>query len=128
MDILLNRAYRLGMMSRLVTLLAMLAIVVMTTVTAAHAVRMTAGAGHAMHGGETAHVLSTMPCDHDAPCGAADNTMCELACLGLTAVLIAQGVTAGHGSAGTIHDVPRDTSQVGRAPGLTERPPQFRLL
>lgn len=116
------------MLARLVTLLAMLAIVVMTTVTAAHAVRMTAGAGHAMHVDEMTDVLPAMPCDHDAPCGAVDDTMCELVRVGLTAVLISPGTTAGRGLAGTIHDFPPDTSHVGRAPGLTERPPQFRLL
>ena len=52
MDIPVTSAYLSGMFSRLVTMLAVLAIAVMTTVTSAHAARLSAEPDHSMHVGE----------------------------------------------------------------------------
>lgn len=49
MDIPVTSAYLSGMFSRLVTMLAVLAIAVMTTVTSAHAARLSAEPDHSVH-------------------------------------------------------------------------------
>ena len=59
MDIPVSSAYLSGMFARLVTMLAVLAIAVMTTVTSAHAARMSAEPDHAVHVGEMMQVSPT---------------------------------------------------------------------
>ena len=130
MDIPVNGAYPPGMFSRLVTMLAALAIVVMTTVTSAHAARLSAEPDYSVHVGEMMHVApgSQDPCDGDHHCGSGDVEACELLCAGLSVFLTSPGEGAGSDYAPASHDLPTGKVFASRAPGLNERPPKHRLL
>ena len=81
----MTSAYLSGMFSRLVTMLAVLAIAVMTTVTSAHAARLSAEPDHSVHVGEMMQVAagSDRSCDGEQHCGSMDSGSCELLCSGL---------------------------------------------
>lgn len=120
------------MFARLVMLLTILAITVVTTVTPAHAARMSMGFGvdHATHVADIVHSPDTVErdCDGKQHCGSADAAMCEVVCAGLSAFLTASGTKSGHAHGPARHSFPSDAIHVGRVPGLTEHPPKLRLL
>jgi len=132
MDILVSSAYLCGMITRLVTMLAILAITVVTTVASAHASRMSMSADpdHATHLSEMMHSPDSveLACDGKKHCGSADAGMCEFVCAGLSAFLTSPGGEAGHVHGPASHDFPTEAIHVSRAPGLNERPPKLRLL
>ena len=131
MDILVSNAYVSGMFARVLTMLAILAIAVVTTIGAAHAARMggmqadqAAQPGSMMHASADTHP----PCEGSEHCGPADAAMCEFVCAGLSVFLTMPGVEAGHAFGFADHDFSAEASHISRAPGLNERPPKLRLL
>lgn len=131
MDIPASAAYLANMLGRLVAMLAILAITVVTTVTSFHAARMSMGpaSDHAAHMGEIMHSADRAQpdCDGEQHCGSANAEMCAFVCAGLPAFLPPSGAATGHSRGHARHDFPPETSLVGRAPALHERPPQLRL-
>ena len=130
MDIPVTSAYLSGMFSRLVTMLAVLAIAVMTTVTSAHAARLSAEPDHSVHVGEMMQVAagSEHSCDGEQHCGSIDTGSCELLCAGLSVFLTSPSDSSGSDYAPASHDLPTGAVLAGRAPGLNERPPKHGLL
>ncbi len=130
MDITAGKAKVDLMIDRFVTMLAMLAIAVVTTMTPAHAARMNAGLEPAVHVSEMNYVadFGERSCADQLHCVAADAGMCDFVCAGLTAFLAFP--CAGNGE----EYVPSrlvfrpDASNVGGAPGVNERPPKLHLL
>lgn len=130
MDIPVSSAYLPGMFARLLAMLAVLAIAVMTTVTSAHAARLSAEPDHAVHVSETMQATdsSGLSCNGEQPCGSSDAGMCEFACAGLSVLLPVPGGEAHRDFSPSNHDLPSATIHASRAPGLDERPPKLRLL
>ena len=130
MDIPVTSAYLSGMFSRLVTMLAVLAIAVMTTVTSAHAARLSAEPDHSVRVGEMMQVAagSEHSCDGEQHCGSIDTGSCELLCTGLSVFLTLPGEGSGSDYGPVSHALPADAILASRAPGLNERPPKLRLL
>lgn len=106
------------MVARVITLLAILAIAVVTTGTSAHAARMSMSSGHdhAAHLGEMlpSPEVTEAACEDELPCGSADAGMCALVCAGLSALLVSPSADNEqvHGTAG--HRVPQEASHVSR--------------
>lgn len=130
MDIPVTSAYLSGMFSRLVTMLAVLAIAVMTTMTSAHAARLSAEPDHSVHVGEMMQVAagSEHSCDGEQHCGSIDTGSCELLCAGLSVFLTLPGEGSVSDYGPVSHALPADAILASRAPGLNERPPKLRLL
>ena len=130
MDIPVTRAYLSGMFSRFVTMLAVLAIAVMTTVTSAHAASLSAEPDHAAHVSEMMQLAagSDHSCDREQHCGSIDAGSCELLCAGLSVFLTSQREDSASDCAPASHVLPTAETVVSRAPGLNERPPRLRLL
>lgn len=130
MDIPVTGAYLSGMFARLVTMLAVLAIAVMTTVTSAHAARLSAGPDHWVDAGETMQFAadSENPCAGNQHCGSGDDGACELLCAGLSAFLTSPGEGSGRDYASGNHNLPISTIVASRGHGLNERPPRHHLL
>lgn len=130
MDITVRNAYVHVMFGRFVTILAMLAIAVVTTMTPAHTARMSAGLDHAVHVSEMMHVTpdGEHSCTDQLHCGAAETSMCEFVCAGLSAFLPFPSAETGQEYAPSRHDFPAEAIHVSRAPGMNERPPKRRLL
>ncbi|MBC2858467.1 hypothetical protein [Stappia sp. 28M-7] len=118
------------MIDRFVTMFALLAIAVVTTMTPAHTVRMSAGQDHVFHVSEMMHVTddSGRSCADQLHCGTADASICGFVCAGFTAFLPFPSAKTGQEYVPSRHDFPLEASHVGHAPGLNERPPKFRLL
>ncbi|HHZ08459.1 MAG TPA: hypothetical protein GX405_06725 [Rhizobiales bacterium] len=122
------------MFARLVSIFAILAIVVVTTMSAAHAARMagmqlhrTAHPGAIMHASGDAHPS----CDGDQHCGSADGSLCEFVCAGLaglSVLLTTPDVEVGHAYRPASHNLPSEANRVSWSPDLNERPPKLRLL
>lgn len=130
MDIPLSNVYLSCMFARLTTMLAVLAIAVMTTVTAGHAGRLSAEPDHAVHISKTMQVDADHvgPCDGERHCGSGDVANCELLCAGLSVFLASPSEGSGSNYAPISHDLPAAENVASRAPGLNERPPKLRLL
>ncbi len=130
MDIPLSNVYLSCMFARLTTMLAVLAIAVMTTVTAGHAGRLSAEPDHAVHVSKTMQVDSVHvgPCDGERHCGSGDVANCELLCAGVSVFLASPSEGSGSNYAPVSHDLPAAENVASRAPGLNERPPKLRLL
>lgn len=131
MDILANSTYLLTMFSRLIRMLAILAITVVTAMDSAHAVGMGSGSDHAMHVGEMMHSteVSEHASDAGQHCGPDDVGICEFVCGGLSALLLTSpcdNVEQVHRPAS--HGFPSAAIHVSRTPGLNKRPPKLRLL
>ncbi|MGA0542949.1 hypothetical protein [Neotabrizicola sp. VNH66] len=126
----MTSAYLSGMLSRLVTMLAVLAIAVMTTVTAGHAALLGAEPDHAVHVSKTMQVDAghPEPCDGERHCGSGDVASCELLCAGVSVFLTSPNEGSGGDCASAGHDLPAAENLASRAPGLNERPPKLRLL
>lgn len=131
MDIIVSDAYRRAMLARLVSLFAILAIAVVTTISAAHAARMvgmqldhTAHRNALMHASAAAH-----PSCGDARHGrSADAAICEFVCAGLSVILTIPALEARHAFGSADHETPAEAIHVSHIPGLNERPPKPRLL
>ena len=130
MDIPVTSAYLSSMFSRLVAMLAVLAIAVMTTVTSAHATGLSTEPDHAAHVSEMMQVAggSEHSCDGDRHCGSIDAKSCELLCIGLSVFLTSPSESSGSDYAPASHDLPTGAVLASRAHGLNERPPKLRLL
>ncbi len=129
MDIPVTSAYPSGMFSRFVTMLAVLAIAVMTTATSAHAARLSAEPDHSVHVGEMMQGAGgSEPCDGDYHCGSGDAEACEVLCAGLSVFLAPPSDSSGSDYAPANHDQSSGAIVASRAPGLNERPPKLRLL
>lgn len=130
MDILVSSTYFASMIRRLATLLAILAITVVTSLASAHAARMSSGVDRDSHVAGMVHSsdIAERTCDAGQHCGAADAGMCEFVCAGLSAFLISPTGESGRAHGPARHDLPSEASPVSRAPGLNERPPKLRLL
>ena len=130
MDIPVTSAYLSRMFSRFITMIAVLAIAVITTVTSAHAAGLSAEPDHSVHVGEMMQVAtgSENPCDGDQHCGSGDAEACEVLCAGLSVFLTSPGEGSGSDYAPASHDLPSGAVLASRAPGLNERPPKLRLL
>lgn len=132
MDILVSNAYLCSMLERVVTMLAILAITVVTTVTSAHATRMSMNSGvdHAMHVADMmlTPVMAVLDCDAAEHCGSSNAEMCRFVCAGLALFLAPSCGEAGQAHGAASHDEQSEALHVGRAPGVNERPPKFRLL
>ncbi len=131
MDIIVSGAYLSGMLARIVSIFAILAIAVVTTIGAAHAARMggmqldhTAHVGAMMHASGDAHPS----CQGNQHCGSADASICEFVCTGLSVFLAMPGVEAGHAFGSADHNSRAEAVHVSHMPGLSERPPKLRLL
>lgn len=130
LDMLARSTYVHDMFGRVITMLAILAIALVTTATSAHASLMAVDQDHALQVGEMVHasVGSELSCDGDRHCGSADAGMCEFVCAGLSTFLTSPDAEAGHEYESASHDFPSEASHVSLAPGLNERPPKIRLL
>jgi hypothetical protein len=130
MDSLTLRSYVHLMLARVLSILALLAIVVVTTGAPAHAAKMTSVSEHAVHAHQMTHkaVEDSHSCVQKNACNASDAGLCEFVCAGLTALPGMPVAEAGQSFAPIRHDASADTSLAGRSPELTERPPKFRLL
>jgi hypothetical protein len=129
MDILMSNAYLCDMLARVITMLAIFAITVVTTVASAHA-RMSVLPDHAMHVSEMMHASgnSDLSSDRDQPCGSADSGLCEFVCTGLSVFLTSSGEVAGHDHGPARHDLPSGAIHTSQTSALDERPPILRLL
>ncbi len=119
------------MLARLVSIFAILAIAVVTTISAAHAARMDGIQGdHALHAGAMMHASADAQpfCDDGQHCGSADAAVCEFVCAGLSVFLTMPDLEAGDAFGPASHDLPSEAAHVSHAPGLNERPPKLRLL
>lgn len=126
MDILMSSAYPFSMLSRVITMLAALAITVVTTMGPAHAVGMGSGPSRAMHVDAIMHP-EDLACDAGQHCGSAGAEMCEYVCTGLSAFPTSPGEQAKHFHGSVNHDISPDAIDVSRAPALNKRPPKHRL-
>ncbi|MDR5653967.1 hypothetical protein [Ruixingdingia sedimenti] len=118
------------MFSRLLAMLAVLAIAVMTTVTAGHAARQGADPDHTMHVSNTMQVDAghTESCDGGRHCGSGDVASCEILCAGVSVFLTSLSEGSGSNFAHVSHDLSAAENVASRVPGLNERPPKLRLL
>lgn len=119
------------MFTRLVSLLATLALVLLTTLSAAHASGMSAEASaHALAVDMEMHApaAADKSCAQGAPCGKADRAMCEVVCAG-TMLFLAPGCGALAGMLEPArHDRRADAVPASHTPGSIERPPRGRFL
>lgn len=120
------------MFARLVTIFAVLAITVLTTVTAAHAadMSMSTASDRSAHVGEMMQVAgnSELSCDGEQHCGPDDAEMCEVVCAIQSAFLTSPGGEAGHEYGPDSYDVSSGMVHASLPPALNERPPRLRLL
>lgn len=125
----MSSIYRPGMFARLVTMLAILAIAVMTTMTFAHAAGLSAEPDHAVHVSEMMQAMnSEHSCDHEQPCASAQVGACEVLCAGLSVFVPSPGGEALRDYGLANQDLPSATIPASRAPGLNKRPPKLHLL
>lgn len=130
MDNLVSDAYLRTMFARTFTMLAILAIAVVTTMTSTHAARMSAGSDHAVHVADMMQAPhgDEVSCDGDQHCGSVDAEMCEFVCVGLLVFLPSPDADTGQSGTPVSHELPSQEFHADRAPGLNERPPKPRLL
>lgn len=130
MDNLVRRHYCCSMFGRVFALLAVLCFGVITSMTVAHAARMTLDDTQTAH---AEHMMAAadngdLSCDEMHHCGFADDDSCAAACAGLLSYIVpAQGEAFAARFTST-NDLPVEPVAIGRSPELTERPPQRRLL
>lgn len=125
-----SNTYMPPMIERFVTMLAILSIIVVTTVTSAHAARMSDVPDIGAHavGMVQDQNGSAMSCGGGQPCGSAEAGLCALACVGLSAVLSWPDAKADLAFLPVGHGVPSGVIQSGSVPELTERPPKLCFL
>ena len=130
MDSQATGRYVLVMFARAITLLAVLAVVLSTTVAPSHAASMSAEANHAFHAEMMIHMEAgdAHGCAGEAACGEADAGLCVFVCAGLTAFAPVPVAEAARSADPSRHHFPTETSVESRSPELNERPPKPRLL
>lgn len=118
------------MIGRFVTMFALLAIAVVTTMTLAHTARMSVGQDYGIHANEMMHVtyVGERSCADQLTCGTADTGMCEFVCAGFTAFLPFPSAKTGQEYLPSQYIFPPEAIRDGWTPGLNERPPKLRLL
>jgi len=119
------------MFARVVSMLAIVAVAVMTMVLSAHAARMSITPDQAVHVNEMMNSAAGIePACSREHCGSADMDAgtCELVCAGFSHFLISPSSDSGNQYPPTIYVLPPDAIIAGRALGLKERPPKIRLL
>ncbi|SDD88328.1 hypothetical protein SAMN04488239_111112 [Ruegeria marina] len=121
--------YVLVMFARAIILLALLAVVLLTTVAPSHAASMSAEAKHAFHADVMIHMEAgdAHDCAGEAACGEADAGLCVFVCAGLTAFAPVPVAEAARSADPSRHQFPSGTSVESRSPDLNERPPASRL-
>lgn len=129
MDFRASDSYLCIMLARVVTMLALLAIAVVTTASAAHAARMSVVPDHAAHAGEMMQGAgsATPACDGHHPCGSANDGLCAFLCAGLSVFPTVPGVGAGQAFGPAGHGIPAAEAIASRVPDLSEHPPRLRL-
>lgn len=130
-DIPVSSAYLSSMFARVVSMLAIVAVAVMTMVLSAHAARMSITPDQAVHVSEMMDFAAGIePACSSEHCGSADMDAgtCELVCAGFSIFLVSPSGGSGNQYTPTAYVLPPDASIAGRAPGLNERPPKIRLL
>lgn len=130
MDSQATGRYVLVMFARAITLLAVLAVVLLTTVAPSHAASMSAGANHAFHADLMTHteVGDAHGCAGQHACDEPDAEICEFVCAGLTAFALMSDTEAAQPVDPSRHQFPSGASVESRSPDLNERPPKPCLL
>lgn len=129
LDIFESSIYTYGMFARLVTMLAMFAIVVMTTVTSAHAAGLDAEPHHAVSVSELMQTADTqLSCEQEQPCAPDHAGACEILCAGLSVFVPSPSGNAIRGYGFASQDLPSTTIPASLAPSTNERPPELRLV
>lgn len=130
-DIPVGSAYLSSMFARVVSMLAIVAVTVMTMVFSAHAARMSIMPDQAVHVNKMMNsAAGAEPACSSEHCGSSDidTGTCELVCIGFSLFLISPSGGSGSQYTPTTYVLPPDASISGRAPGLNERPPKIRFL
>lgn len=122
--------YVSGMIHRLVTLLAALAIAVVSTAALAHAAQMSDVPDFGVNAVEMmqAEDSGAMSCGGDQHCGAAMAGFCAFASVGLTGIVVLHDAQADFACHAIRHTVPTGMALSGAVPAQAERPPQARLV
>lgn len=131
MDIRPPDAYLEGMLARLVTLLAALTLVFLTTLSAAHATGMSmGGSDHAVSAGMEMHPQETagQTCQMDRPCRSADQAMCDVVCAGLTHFIVPASALLRDVFEPIGHDQGCEPIPLSQIPAGIERPPRHSFL
>jgi hypothetical protein len=130
MDSFAKWSYVHIMLTRAFSLLALLAIVVVTTLAPAHAARMSAASDHETHAEMMMHAaaVDAESCHDQQACSDADAASCEVVCAGLTVFPALQNGEDEQDVAPFRHDTTSGTFFAGLSPGLNERPPKSRLF
>ena len=117
------------MFSRLVTLLAILAIAVFSTASSAHAAQRSAVQDHAMDGGEMiqAEDAAQSSCI-SGHCGSTGAVSCDVICSALPVFLPSESDSAIWDFGLSPLEIVEVAMHPGRASGPDERPPKPRLL
>jgi len=114
------------MIHRLVTVLAALAIAVVSTVALAHAAQMSDVPDFGMHAVEMVQVeaIGAISCGGDQHCGAAMAGFCAFASVGLTGIVVPHDAQADLACHSIRQAVPTGMVLSGAVPAQAERPPQ----
>ncbi len=130
MEMTATNAYVHVILGLLVNMLVMFAIALVMTMTPAHAPRMSAVPDHIVHVSEMMHVTDDgeRSCADQLYCGAAEDGSCDFVCAGFTTFLPVPSPEAGQEYVPSRHAFQSEANDVGRAPGLNERPPELRFL
>ena len=122
--------YVSGMIHRLVTLLAALAIAVISTAALAHAAQMSDVPDFGVHavGMVQAEDIGAMSCGGDQHCGSAMGGLCAFASVGLTGIVTPPDVQADFACHSIRHTGPTGMVLSGAVPARAERPPKLCLL
>ncbi len=130
LDTSARQGYGYYMFARILNVLALIAVVLVSTAAGAHAARMDAGSPHARHSDEMVQrtVVAEHHCSDEHECTAALADLCAVVCAGLAALPATSGAEPGRPSIASRRP---DFSQMlfaGQSPDLNERPPKTRLL
>lgn len=130
MDNRVKATYRPPMFARAVTMFAILAIVLFTTIAPMHAARMSAVPDHAVQMTEMMQAPQgeKTSCDGDLHYRSTDASTCEFVCVGISVFLPSPSVEASLSCSRASHARPSEAQHPGRGPKLNERPPQIRLF
>lgn len=118
------------MYGRLVSLLAVLAMIVVTMMAPVHGARVGALSDHSGHSVAMAHAADDggMSCADPQDCAASDARTCASVCAGLAVVLTLPAAQLGQAVIRPRHALPAAAIRNSRAPALQDRPPKPRLL
>lgn len=126
------KAYPQRMIARAISLLAILAVTIMTAVSSGHAAQMqnAVSPDHSRQMDSSAGevVLQKLGCENMLSRDHDDAERCEQVCAGLTALLIPTGGEAGNIPGSSITALPSKSIHISRAPKLETHPPKLGLL